>query len=53
ATAIEQRGANCDVCVQLFNFCVENGHTQGQEGCKKTCAEHVCHLFRHEGNEVQ
>ncbi|KAF5853655.1 hypothetical protein GGP41_002130 [Bipolaris sorokiniana] len=22
-TAIEQRGANCDVCVQLFNFCVE------------------------------
>ncbi|XP_014552437.1 hypothetical protein COCVIDRAFT_110282 [Bipolaris victoriae FI3] len=53
ATAIEQRGTtNCDVCIQLFNFCVENGHTPGQEGCKKTCAQHVCHLFRHEGNEV-
>lgn len=22
---------------------MQNGHTQGQEGCKQTCREHVCH----------
>lgn len=22
---------------------MQNGHTRGQEGCKQTCREHVCH----------
>lgn len=22
---------------------MQNGHTRGQEGCKQSCREHVCH----------
>ncbi|KAJ4988443.1 hypothetical protein SVAN01_06060 [Stagonosporopsis vannaccii] len=34
---------DCNYCIGMLNFCFENGHSTGQEGCKQTCREHVCH----------
>ncbi|KAF1361505.1 hypothetical protein EJ07DRAFT_112131 [Lizonia empirigonia] len=34
---------DCGYCTGMLDFCFKNGHTQGQEGCKQTCREHVCH----------
>ncbi|KAF2628973.1 hypothetical protein BU25DRAFT_447489 [Macroventuria anomochaeta] len=34
---------DCNYCTGMLDFCFKNGHTQGQEGCKQTCREHVCH----------
>ncbi|KAF3052293.1 hypothetical protein E8E11_004221 [Didymella keratinophila] len=34
---------DCGFCTGMFDFCVQNGHTRGQEGCKQSCREHVCH----------
>ncbi|KAJ4363829.1 hypothetical protein N0V95_000897 [Ascochyta clinopodiicola] len=34
---------DCGYCTGMLDFCFQNGHTRGQEGCKQTCREHVCH----------
>ncbi|KAH6629514.1 hypothetical protein C7974DRAFT_394649 [Boeremia exigua] len=34
---------DCNYCTGMLDFCFQNGHTSGQEGCKQTCREHVCH----------
>ncbi|KAF3041934.1 hypothetical protein E8E12_007940 [Didymella heteroderae] len=34
---------DCGYCTGMLGFCLQNGHTRGQEGCKQTCREHVCH----------
>ncbi|CAG5153375.1 uncharacterized protein ALTATR162_LOCUS3150 [Alternaria atra] len=47
------RDPNCDFCFQRFDFCVKNGHTEGQTGCKQTCVEHVCHVYRYQGHECK
>ncbi|OAL47538.1 hypothetical protein IQ07DRAFT_682365 [Pyrenochaeta sp. DS3sAY3a] len=39
-------GIDCSRCIGLYDFCVKNGHTKGQEGCMVTCREHVCHRHR-------
>ncbi|CAE7026645.1 hypothetical protein PTTW11_04113 [Pyrenophora teres f. teres] len=49
ASPLAVRDATCNVCFAQYNFCTRNGHTQGQEGCKQTCAEHVCHVNRYDG----
>ncbi|KAH9870987.1 hypothetical protein J1614_006561 [Plenodomus biglobosus] len=45
ASAIDviARGIDCGACARSYDFCVKNGHTEGQTGCKQTCLEHVCH----------
>ncbi|KAF7679183.1 hypothetical protein GT037_002931 [Alternaria burnsii] len=47
------RDANCDFCFERFDFCIKNGHTEGQTGCKQTCVEHVCHVYRSQGHECK
>ncbi|KAF2821187.1 hypothetical protein CC86DRAFT_411485 [Ophiobolus disseminans] len=34
---------SCDTCHENYEFCARNGRTKGQEGCERTCREHVCH----------
>ncbi|KAF7447347.1 hypothetical protein A1F94_006483 [Pyrenophora tritici-repentis] len=49
AFSIVVRDANCDACFEQYKFCQRNGHTDGEEGCNQTCAEHVCHMNRYDG----
>ncbi|KAL6160715.1 hypothetical protein ACJBU6_01240 [Exserohilum turcicum] len=50
---LSPRDMLCEICIERYDFCVENGHTKGQAGCKETCAEHVCHVQRRRGVEVR
>ncbi|KAI8941708.1 hypothetical protein NX059_002916 [Plenodomus lindquistii] len=43
ALELTARATDCDACTRSYNFCVDNGHTEGQTGCKQTCREHVCY----------
>jgi hypothetical protein len=40
------------VLVRIILTRLQNGHTEGQAGCKQTCVEHVCHVYRYQGHEV-
>ncbi|KAI4699003.1 hypothetical protein J4E81_004894 [Alternaria sp. BMP 2799] len=52
-TTLITRDANCDFCLERYEFCLKNGHTEGQTGCKQTCVEHVCHVYRYQGHECK
>ncbi|KAI4663021.1 uncharacterized protein J4E84_002683 [Alternaria hordeiaustralica] len=45
-TTLVTRDANCDFCLERYNFCL-------QAGCKQTCVEHVCHVYRYQGHECK
>ncbi|KAH6868564.1 hypothetical protein BKA58DRAFT_441007 [Alternaria rosae] len=53
STTLVARDANCDFCLDRYNFCLKNGHTEGQTGCKQTCVEHVCQVYRYQGHECK